>query len=52
LPNKIAGKANLNLIFKRAATKLPVQTPAPGKGMANKIKRLHAHTYISFHCVS
>lgn len=39
LPTRMAGKDHLNLTSSRAAIRLPLQTPVPGKGIATKIIR-------------
>lgn len=39
LPTRMAGKAHLSLTSSKAAIRLPLQTPVPGKGMATKIIR-------------
>lgn len=36
LPKTMVGKANLILILRRAAIRLPLQTPVPGRGIATK----------------
>lgn len=41
LPTNIAGNANLNLIFNKAAMRLPLHTPVPGKGKATNINNPH-----------
>ena len=38
-PKKIMGKECLNLTLKTFATRLPVQAPVPGRGIATKVKR-------------
>jgi hypothetical protein len=39
LPIRIAGKAHFNLTSSRAAIRLPLQTPVPGRGIATRMTR-------------
>ena len=42
LPIKIDGNAHLNRMLSKAAIRLPLHTPVPGRGIATKIKSPHA----------
>lgn len=45
LPKTMVGKANLILILRRAAIRLPLQTPVPGRGIATKKTSQYNHIF-------
>ena len=48
LPIKIDGNAHLNRMLSKAAIRLPLHTPVPGRGMATKIKSPHTPYFCIF----